>query len=46
MGAVAIVASLVITAAAFVAGVAREGRRQARLSDPIRREDFTGDATN
>lgn len=40
MGAVAIVASLLITAVAFVAGVAREGRRQARLSDAIGREDL------
>jgi hypothetical protein len=45
MGAVAIVASLLITAVAFVAGIAREGRRQARLSDRLGRKDPPGDAT-
>jgi glycosyltransferase involved in cell wall biosynthesis len=45
MGAVAIVASLLITAVAFVAGVAREGRRQARLSDRSGPKDSARDAT-
>jgi hypothetical protein len=45
MGAVAIVASLLITAVAFMAGVAREGRRQARLCAPSGPKDSARDAT-
>jgi glycosyltransferase involved in cell wall biosynthesis len=39
MGAVAIVASLLITAVAFVVGIAREGRRQARSAGSSGRKD-------
>jgi len=46
IGAVAILASLLLTGVAFVAGAAREGRRHARLLIISRREDVTQDATD
>ena len=46
MGAGAILLSLVITGAAFVAGVAREGGRQARLSTGSARTELRRDASH